>query len=96
MLPSMVMKSRQTKLSPALLGGIFFGIGLAGFLFLGWGELRLGFLLLVYCLVIIGSRLDQIASLLESIDGKLTTARPVGSTRPPDADRPPPESQTLP
>ncbi len=96
MLPSMAMKCRQMKLSPALLGGIFFGIGLAGLLFLGWGELRLGFLLLVYCLVIIGSRLDQIAGLLESIDRKLTAAGPVRSMAPPDADHSPPESQTPP
>ena len=89
------MKSRRVKLSPAFLGGLFSVIGLAGVLFFGWGELRLAFLLLIYCLVIIGSRLDYIARLLESIDRQMAAggARPM---RPPDADPHPPETQIPP
>jgi predicted lipid-binding transport protein (Tim44 family) len=68
------MKNRRAQLSPTLLGGLFFGIALAGVLFLDWGELRLAFLLLVYCLLIIGSRLDQIADLLERIDRRMAAA----------------------
>ena len=56
----------------ALLGGIFCGIALAGVVFLGWGELRLAFLLLVYCLLAIGFRLDQIVQLLDRIERRLS------------------------
>ena len=55
----------------ALLGGTFCGIALAGVVFLGWGELRLAFLLLVYCLLVIGLRLDQIVHLLDRIERRL-------------------------
>lgn len=57
----------------AAVGGLFLGLALAGVLFFGWGELRLAFLLIVYCVLIIGFRLDEIARRLDTIDRRLAT-----------------------
>ena len=70
------MKRRRSHKPYTLFGGLFLGTGLAGVLFLGWGELRLAFLLLVYCVLIIGFRLDEITRQLETIDKRLADALP--------------------
>ena len=88
------MKRRRSHKPYTLFGGLFLGTGLAGVLFLGWGELRLAFLLLVYCVLIIGFRLDEIARRLETIDNRLADALPprqpppTGDNDAPDPARP--------
>jgi hypothetical protein len=67
----------------ALTGALFVGIGLGGMLFFGWGEVRLAFLLLIYCLLVVGYRLDDIGRQLGAIDRRL--AEHLG---PPAAARP--------
>ena len=75
----------------AAVGGLFLGLALAGVLFFGWGELRLAFLLIVYCVLIIGFRLDEIARRLDTIDRRLAVHLgdpAAGQQAPPGGDRP--------
>jgi hypothetical protein len=51
--------------------GIFMGILLFGWRGLGWGERQLGFALLLYFLVTLGIRLDEIS---RSLGGKIDRA----------------------
>ena len=55
----------------AVTGGIFLGILLFGWRGLGWGERQLGFALLLYLLVTLGIRLDELS---HSLGGKLDRA----------------------
>jgi len=77
----------------AAVGGLFLGLALAGVLFFGWGELRLAFLLIVYCVLIIGFRLDEIARRLDTIDRRLAAHLGGAAAAPPQApaagERPP-------
>ena len=52
-------------------GGVFIGVLLFGWRGLGWGERQLGFVLLLYFMVTLGIRLDEIA---RSLGGKLDRA----------------------
>jgi len=50
---------------------VFVGIACGGMMFLDWGEVRLAFLLLIYCLLLLAYRLDEVVRQLASIDGRL-------------------------
>lgn len=65
------MKRSGLRSLDALAGGLFVALGIAGVLFFGWRELRLAFLLLIYFLLIIGFRLDEISRQLAAIDRRL-------------------------
>jgi predicted lipid-binding transport protein (Tim44 family) len=73
-----MMKPNRSRTPYAMTAAIFVGIGVGGMLFFGWGEVRLGFLLLIYCLLLLGFRLDEVGRQLASIDRRLAdlTARP--------------------
>ncbi|RLB96853.1 MAG: hypothetical protein DRH76_06265 [Deltaproteobacteria bacterium] len=65
------MKRSGFRSFDTLAGALFVALGIGGVLFFGWGELRLAFLLLIYFLLIIGFRLDDISRQLASIDRRL-------------------------
>jgi len=62
------MRNWLAKHPYAITSGIFMGILLFGWRGLGWGERQLGFALLLYLLVTLGIRLDEIS---RSLGGKL-------------------------
>ncbi|MDD2604327.1 MAG: hypothetical protein PHF66_05915 [Desulfobacteraceae bacterium] len=65
------MKSSGFRSFDAVAGAFFVALGIGGVLFFDWGELRLAFLLLIYVLLIIGFRLDEISRRLAAIDRRL-------------------------
>jgi predicted lipid-binding transport protein (Tim44 family) len=79
------MKRSGFRSFDALAGALFVALGIGGVLFFGWGELRLAFLLLIYFLLIIGFRLDDISRRLASIDRRLAVQHQRQAT--PDAAR---------
>ncbi|MFA7423961.1 MAG: hypothetical protein WCZ16_02790 [Desulfosarcinaceae bacterium] len=66
-----IMKSSGFRSFDAVAGAFFVALGIGGVLFFDWGELRLAFLLLIYVLLIIGFRLDEISRRLAAIDRRL-------------------------
>jgi predicted lipid-binding transport protein (Tim44 family) len=90
------MKRSGFRSFDALAGAFFVALGIGGVLFFGWGELRLAFLLLIYFLLIIGFRLDDISRRLASIDRHLAVQhqRQVahGAAHPASDEIPPPAS----
>jgi hypothetical protein len=55
------LKQRAQRHPYALTGALFMAMVLFGWQELGWGERQLGFLLLIYFIVTLGIRLDEIA-----------------------------------
>lgn len=81
------MPRSTTNRSYALAGGLFLALAVVGVLFFGWGEIRLAFLLLLYCVIVIGFRLDEITRQLDTIDGHLEAQlRRMEADRPAAAD----------
>lgn len=88
--PRLQMKRSGFRSFDAWAGALFVAIGIAGVFFFGWGELRLAFLLLIYFLLIIGFRLDEIARQLAAIDRRLAAQRTWRPPLAPDASSPVP------
>jgi Zn-dependent protease with chaperone function len=57
-----------------LTGLLFLAMVLLGWTALGWGERQLGFLLLIYFIVALGIRLDEISRTLGGSSGNLPAA----------------------
>ncbi|MEE4609073.1 MAG: hypothetical protein V2L15_09305 [Desulfobacteraceae bacterium] len=83
----------------ALAGALFVALGIGGVLFFGWRELRLAFLLLIYFLLIIGFRLDEISRQLAAIDRRLAVQlrrqATLDAATPPSDETPPSASGRL-
>ncbi len=65
------MKHDRFQSPYAMTAALFVGVGLIGVIFFGWGEVRLAFLLLIYCLLLLAFRLDEVTRQLAAIDRHL-------------------------
>lgn len=91
------MKCSGFRSFDVLAGALFVALGIGGVLFFGWREWRLAFLLLIYFLLMIGFRLDEISRQLASIDRRLAVqlqrqAKLDAATAPSSEETPPPAS----
>ncbi len=61
------MKQFMDQNSYAVTSAVFLALALVGILRLGWGQFALAYLVLLYCVVIIGIRLDDISRQVQDL-----------------------------